>query len=133
MVRRVEMNTQELSLIGRIHKYHDEDKPEDGRGCLLLIKQTKELFPGVVAVLDSLNEMDLFVDVSQYELKADIPKPYTVFKDSVKQAFSNYRLMAKKYSMICIVEDRWFPFFGRKKASFEEASLAAEAYLEKKL
>lgn len=115
------------TLEDRVRRYHAEEKPGDGKGGDLRIELTQVVRPGVVAGRDNLGEIDIFVDTSLLAPNPEPRQPYTDFAATVKKAWSDYDDMRQKYGMICVVEDRWHPFFARQTASFRAAEVAADA------
>ena len=118
------------SLEARVRRYHDEEKPGDGQGGTLAIRELREVLPGVVAVRDNTGEIDIFVDTALNSPRSDPPGPYDLFAGRVGEAWKDYADMDQKYGMVCVVEDRWHPFFARRRASFEAAKEAAMAFLK---
>lgn len=120
------------SLRERILKHHKNDVPTSASGHPLIIQQMEELVPGVIGVIDNTDELDLFVDTTILRIVSYAVRPYSAFLPNVSEAQKIYSQMSEKYQMICVVEDRWNPYFRRHKATFEEAKEASEAYFTAK-
>ena len=120
------------TLVERILEHHHVDKPRDGHGGRLSVVQIVEFAEGVACVQDSLGEYDLFFDTNQWELTEVAGGIYRSFLETAKQGVALYEKMRKKYGMVCIVEDRWNPWFARRRNSFISAYEAAQALLKPK-
>lgn len=120
------------SLEARVRRHHDTDAPRDGFGGSLRIRDLREVRPGVVAVLDSTGEVDLFVDTSVLAVREKPAAPYDLFADRVREAWQVYADMDRRYHMACVVEDRWHPYFMRTRTTFEAAAAAADAFFQPK-
>ena len=59
-------------LAERILIHHDVDKPQDGQGGLISIRDMAELGIGIVCVHDSLDEFDIFYDIDSWKLVDNI-------------------------------------------------------------
>lgn len=125
-----ERTNSQLSLGERIKKYYHEELLSDGRGGILYVMKLAELAPGVVSVLDSLDEIDIFFDLNKWKVATEVQGSYSLFLEGVrKNAFKN---TSKIYELTAIAESAWHPFYARSCASFAASFDAAKVYLKLK-
>ena len=114
----------------RVQAYYLEQVVDDGQGGRLKIKDIAEFAHGIVAVLDTLSEIDLFYDLDLFKITSSTSGVYSNFlEDVADNAEYNRSRLGILYGMTVISESCWFPFYKRTHSSFELAADAAKNYL----
>jgi len=128
---KMDRDNSKLPLSVRISKYYEENKLEDGKGGRLQSRLVAEFSPFVTCVQDSLEEFDIFFDITKMKVVEAVDSPYRLFlKEVMKNAQGNAENLAERYGMTVIAESAWNPCYGRRASCFFSAFDAAKHYLE---
>jgi len=112
--------------------HHEADKPRDGKGGTISVREIAELGEGVVCVHDSLGEFDIFFDVDSWDVADSAEGIYCIMLNSVREGIARYGKMKDNYRMVCIVQDRWDPTSYQTRSSFFRAHEASRVLLKPK-